>query len=59
LIFWFLFYRYVNLGKIFLNDFFFPFGQSMKKIIMVKVGYICMGQKMMWDNVINLSHILC
>jgi len=59
LIFWFLFYRYVNLGKIFLNDFFFSFGQSMKKIIMVKVGYICMGQKMMWDNVINLSHVLC
>ncbi len=26
---------------------------------MVKVGYFSMGQKMMWDNVVNLSHILC
>jgi hypothetical protein len=31
----------------------------MKKIIIVKVGYFCMGQKMMWDNGVNLSHILC
>jgi hypothetical protein len=30
----------------------------MKKIIMVKVGYFCMKQKIMWDNVIDLSHIL-
>jgi hypothetical protein len=31
----------------------------MKNIIMVKVGYFCVGQKMMWDNVVNLFHILC
>jgi hypothetical protein len=36
----------------------------MKKIIMVKADYLCMGQKMMWDNVVSLSlnlwiHILC
>jgi hypothetical protein len=31
----------------------------MKKIIMVKVGYFCMQQNMMWNNVVNLSHILC
>ncbi len=30
-----------------------------KKKKMVKVGYFCMGQKMMWDNVVNLSDILC
>jgi hypothetical protein len=30
----------------------------MKKKIMVKVGYFCMQQKMMWDNVVNLPHIL-
>jgi hypothetical protein len=38
---------------------FSSFGQSMKKTIMVKVGYFCMGQRMMWDNVVNLSHIVC
>jgi hypothetical protein len=27
----------------------------MKKII--KVGYFCMGEKMLWDNVVNLSHV--
>jgi hypothetical protein len=31
----------------------------MKKIIIVKVGYFCMGQRMMWDNVVNLFHIFC
>jgi len=31
---------------------FIPFGQSMKKTIMVKVGYYCMKQMMMWDNVV-------
>ncbi len=37
------FYRCVDLGKIFkMKFFFFSFGQSMKKIIMVKVGYFCM-----------------
>jgi hypothetical protein len=34
------------------------FGQSMKNIIIVNVGYFCMGQKMMWDNLVNLSLIL-
>jgi hypothetical protein len=29
----------------------FSFGQSMKNIIMVKVGYFCTKQRMMWDNV--------
>jgi len=54
------FHRCVNLGKIFKNEIYlFSFGQSMKNIIMVKVGYLCMGQMMMWDNVVNLSHILC
>ncbi len=28
-----------------------PFGQNMKKIIMVKIGYFCMKQRT-WDNVI-------
>jgi len=32
--------------------FYFSFGQSMKKIIMVKVGYFCVKQEMMWDNVV-------
>jgi hypothetical protein len=31
----------------------------LKKIIMVKVEYFCMQQRMMWNNVLNLSHILC
>jgi len=36
-----LFYRYVDLGKIFKNEInFFSFEQSMKKIIMVKIGYL-------------------
>jgi hypothetical protein len=26
---------------------------------MVKVGYFCMWQRMMWNNVDNLSHIFC
>jgi hypothetical protein len=60
LTFWFKkFHRCVNLGKIFKNEhYLFSFGQSMKNIIMVKVGYFCMGQRMMWNNVVNLSHVL-
>jgi hypothetical protein len=38
--------------KIFKKEGFFPFGQSMKKTTMVKVGYYCMKQMMMWDNVV-------
>jgi len=42
------FYRCVDLVKIFKNEIcFFSFGQIMKKIIMVKVGYFCMQQRMM------------
>jgi hypothetical protein len=37
----------------------FSFGQSMKKVIMVKIGYTCMGQRTMWEYVVNLSHIIC
>jgi hypothetical protein len=37
----------------------FSFGKSMKNIIMVKVGYFCTRQRMMWNNVVNLSHIVC
>jgi len=41
-------YRCVDLGKILKNEiYFFSFEQSMKKIIMVKVGYFCMQQRMM------------
>jgi len=54
------FYRCIDLGKTFRNEIsLFSFGQSMKMIIMVKVGYFCVGQRMMWDNVVNLSHIFC
>jgi hypothetical protein len=50
----------VDLGKIFENEIYFlSFGQNMKKIIMVKIGYFCIQQMLMWDNVANLSHILC
>ncbi len=43
-----IFYRCVDLGEIFKNEIYlFSFGQSMKKIIMVKVGYFCLGQRMM------------
>jgi hypothetical protein len=36
------FYRCVNLGKIFWNEIYlFSVGQSMEKIIMVKVRYFC------------------
>jgi hypothetical protein len=41
-----------------MKNYLFSCGQSMKKLIMVKVEYFCMGQKMMWNNVVNLSHIL-
>jgi hypothetical protein len=43
--FWFKFsHRCVHLGKIFKNEIYlFSFGQSMKNIIMVKVGYFCTG----------------
>jgi hypothetical protein len=34
-----IFHKCVNLGKIFKNEIYlFPFGQSMKNIIMVKLG---------------------
>jgi hypothetical protein len=49
LIFLFQFcYRCVDLGKIFKNKIYlFSFGQRVQKKIMVKVGYFCMGQRMM------------
>jgi hypothetical protein len=54
------FHRCVDLGIKFKNKIYlFSFEQSMKKIIMVKVGYFYMWQRMMWDNVVILSHILC
>ncbi len=61
LTFWFkIFHRCVDHGKRNLNEIYlFTFGQSMQNIVMVKVGYYCMGQRMMWDNVVNISHILC
>jgi hypothetical protein len=37
----------------------FLFGKSMKNIIMVNVEYFCMGQRMMWDNFVNLTLIFC
>jgi hypothetical protein len=44
LIFWLIcFYRCVDLGKILKND----------------IYLFSFGQRMMWDNVVNLSHILC
>jgi hypothetical protein len=54
------FYICVDLGKIFKNEIYLlSFRQSLEKIIMVKVRYLCMWQKMMWNNVVNLSHIFC
>jgi hypothetical protein len=50
---------YIVKNSLKMKFYLFSFGQSMKKIIMVKVGYFCMGQRMMWNNVVNLSHILC
>jgi hypothetical protein len=49
LTFWFLnFHKCVDLGKIFtIETYLFSFGQSMKNIIMVKVGYFCMGCEIM------------
>jgi hypothetical protein len=49
LTFWFLiFHKCVHLGNFLKNEIYlFSFGQSMKNIIMVKVGYFCMGQRMM------------
>jgi len=42
LTFWFSTFIDVDLGKIFKNEIYlFSFGQSMKNIIMVKVGYFC------------------
>jgi len=42
------FYRCVDLGKIFKNGIYLSsFGQSRKNIIMVKVGYFCVGRRMM------------
>jgi hypothetical protein len=48
LTFWLnFFHRCVDLGKIFKKEIYlFSFGQSMKNIIRVKVGYFCMGQRM-------------
>jgi hypothetical protein len=45
--FWFkIFHKCVDLGKIFMNEIYlFSFGQSMKNIIMVKVGYFLYGTK--------------
>jgi hypothetical protein len=40
------FSKCVDLEKIFKNEF-LSFGQNMKMIKMVKVGYFCMGQRMM------------
>jgi len=45
--------------------FFFSFGQSMENIMMVKVGYFCMKQRMIWDNFVMfpfikfIPYILC
>jgi hypothetical protein len=49
LIFWLnFFYKCLNLGEKIKNEnYLFSFGQNMKKIIMVKVGCFCMGQRMM------------
>jgi hypothetical protein len=33
--------------------------KDMKNIIMVKLWYFCMWQRMMWDNFANLSHSFC
>jgi hypothetical protein len=47
----FLFYIFdkcVDLGKIFKNEIYlFSLGQIMKNIIMFKVGYFCMGRRIM------------
>ncbi len=48
---------YIVKNSLKMKIYLFSFGQNMKKIIMVKVGYFCMGQRMMWNNVVNLSHI--
>jgi hypothetical protein len=40
------------LGKSLKMKVFFPFGQSMKKTTMVKVGYYYMKKMMMCDNVV-------
>ncbi len=46
-------YTCVHLGKILKNEgFFFLFGQSMKKMIMVIVGYSCVKEMMIWHNVV-------
>jgi len=55
-----IFNRCVDFGKTFSIEIcLFSIEQSIKKIMMVKVEHFCMGQRMMWDNVINLSHIFC
>jgi hypothetical protein len=52
------FYKCVNLGKIFLNEIYlFIFEKIMKNITMVKVGYFCMGQKMMWNELVQSANI--
>jgi hypothetical protein len=61
LIFWLNFFnRCVDFGKTFsIEIYLFSIEQSIKKIMMVKVEHFCMGQRMMWDNVVNLSNIFC
>ncbi len=54
------FYGCVDVAKIFKDEIYlFSFGQSVKNIIMFKIRYFCMRQKMMWNNVVNVSHSLC
>jgi hypothetical protein len=43
-------YTWVHLGNFFKNDIYIKFGKNIKMIIMVKVGYFCMKQMMMWYN---------
>jgi hypothetical protein len=53
-------YRCVDHCKIFKNEMYlFSFRQSTKKIIIVKIGYFCMGQRMMWNSVVNFTYIFC
>jgi hypothetical protein len=56
---YFVLFYFINvyiLGKKNLNEsLFVSFGESMKIIIIVKVGYLCIGQMMVWDNVV-MSH---
>jgi hypothetical protein len=51
MIFWLNFFdRCVYFGKIFkIEIYLFSMEKNIKKVIMVKVEYFCMGQWMMWD----------